>query len=77
MGGAAESRGGGYPLVYREVVVHLIGPVTKQEGLRTQSGLDANAYETGRTVTDEEMEHLALDRAAFHGEWNYTLAPRH
>ncbi len=66
----------GRPLVCREVVVNLIGSVTTQEGLRIQSELDANAYETGRTVTDEEMEHLALDRAAFHGEWNYTLAPR-
>ncbi len=68
--------GSGCPPVCRQVVVHLIGSMTTKEGLRTQSGLDANACETGRTVTDEEMEHLAPDRAAFHREWTYKWAAR-
>jgi hypothetical protein len=27
-------------------------------------------------VTDEELAALNLKRAAFHGEWNYTISPR-
>ena len=38
--------------------------------------LDANAYEKGIKVTDDEMASLSLTPASFHGEWNYTIAPR-
>jgi hypothetical protein len=30
-------------------------------------------YPTGITVTDEELAALNLERADFHGEWNYKL----
>lgn len=66
----------GRPLVCREVVVNLIGAVTTKQGLRIRSELDENSYESGRKVTDEEMEQLSIERADFHGEWNYTLVPR-
>ncbi len=66
----------GRPLVCREVVVNLIGAVTTKEGLTIQSELDENCYKTGRKVTDEELERLSINRAAFHGEWNYTLRSR-
>ncbi|HUI20589.1 MAG TPA: hypothetical protein VLZ74_06040, partial [Methylocella sp.] len=29
----------------------------------------------GVVVSDDEMESLNIQRAAFHGEWNYTIAP--
>ena len=66
----------GRPLVSRAVVVNLIGAVTTKEGLTIQSELDKNSYETGRKVTDQQMKSLSIERDAFHGEWNYTLAPR-
>ena len=66
----------GRPLVCREVVVNLIGAVRTKEGLTIQSELDENRYETGRKVSDEELARLSIDCATFHGEWNYTLAPR-
>ena len=66
----------GRPLVSREVVVNLIGAVTTKGGLTIQSALDENSYETGRKVTDEQMASLSIERAAFHGEWNYTFSPR-
>ena len=66
----------GRPLVCREVVVNLIGAVTTKQGLRIQSEVDENRYESGRKVTDEEMKQLSIERADFHGEWNYTLVPR-
>jgi Rhodopirellula transposase. len=66
----------GRPLVSREVVVNLIGHTTTKTGLEIRSALDENRYPTGREITDEQMEDLAIKREKFHGEWNYTLNPR-
>ena len=66
----------GRPLVSREVVVNLIGHTTTTTGLAIRSALDDNSYPTGREVTTEQMESLALKQEKFHGEWNYTLRPR-
>ncbi len=66
----------GRPLVSRAVVVHLIGHTTTHTGLAIRSELDENSYPTGRKVTDQQMESLAIKREKFHGEWNYTIAPR-
>ncbi|MBN8453132.1 hypothetical protein, partial [Accumulibacter sp.] len=35
-----------------------------------------NAYTSGIKVSDEELASLAIERDAFHGEWNYRLIPR-
>ena len=66
----------GFHLICREVVANLIGAVTTKEGLTIQSALDENRNEIGRKVTGEEMESLSIERDTFHGEWNFTLAPR-
>jgi transposase/DNA-binding phage protein len=66
----------GRPLVSREVVVNLIGHTTTKTGLAIRSELDENHYPTGREVTDQQIESLAITRDKFHGEWNYTLQPR-
>ena len=66
----------GRPLVCREVIVNLIGAVTTKEGLRIESALDENHYELGRKVTDAELKRLSIERAEFHGEWDYTIGPR-
>jgi hypothetical protein len=66
----------GRPLVSREVVVNLIGHTTTKTGLAIRSALDENSYPTGREVTEQQMESLAIKRDKFHGEWNYTLQPR-
>jgi hypothetical protein len=66
----------GRPLVSHEVIVDLIGATTTQAGLRVQAELDVGQYPTKIKVSDEEMASLHLIPHAFHGEWNYTLAPR-
>jgi hypothetical protein len=66
----------GRPLVSREVVVNLIGHTTTKTGLEIRSALDENRYQTGREITAEQMEDLAITREKFHGEWNYTIKPR-
>jgi DNA-binding phage protein len=66
----------GRPLVSREVVVNLIGHTTTKTGVTIQSALDENSYPTGREVTAQQMESLAIKRDKFHGEWNYTIRPK-
>jgi len=66
----------GKPLVSHQAIVQLIGATTTQKGLEVRATLDTNTYPAGIKVSDEEMATLAIDRHAFHGEWNYTLRPR-
>jgi hypothetical protein len=66
----------GQPLVSHEAIVNLIASTTTKTGLLVQAALDTNVYETGIKVSDEEMAKLRLTPCDFHGEWNYTIAPR-
>jgi len=66
----------GQPLVSHEAIVNLIASTTTNTGLIVQAALDTNVYETGLKVSDEEMARLRLTPCDFHGEWNYTIAPR-
>jgi len=66
----------GKPLVSHEVIIKLIGGTTTEKGLRIQAHLDEGLYPLGIKVSDEEMAQLSLERADFHGEWNYLIRPR-
>ena len=66
----------GKPLVSYAVILSLIAATTTETGLTVESSLDTTAYPAGRTVSDEAMATIRLSRDAFHGEWNYTIAPR-
>lgn len=66
----------GKPLVSHQAIVQLIGATTTQKGLEVRAELDTNSYPAGIKVSDAEMATLAIERHAFHGEWNYTLRPR-
>ena len=66
----------GKPLVSHQAIVNLIAATTTRNGLIVKAALDAGTYETGIKVTDEHMASLALTRAEFHGDWNYTITPR-
>ena len=67
----------GRPLVSREVIVNLIANTTTQAGLRVEAALDPSPYETGKKVSDEELAHVNLYPADFHGnDWNYVIKPR-
>jgi hypothetical protein len=67
----------GEPLRDYETVVQLISRTATAKGLQVTCRLDRRKYPTGRKVTDEEMKRVNLDRHTFHGEWNYTIRPRH
>ena len=45
-------------------------------GLRIQAELDTDLYRTGIRISDEQLAEVQLQRATFHGEWNYTIAPQ-
>ena len=66
----------GRPLISYQVVVNLIGSTTTKTGLTVRAALDTNRYETGRTVTDQQLAKINCTPADFHGEWNYTIRPR-
>ena len=66
----------GRPLTDHETIVQLIGSVRTTTGLTVTAKLDTREYPLGIKVPDAEMDMLLLTRAAFHGDWNYTLHPR-
>ena len=66
----------GRPLVSHEVVVNLIGHTTTRKGLQIRAELDPRAYPTGIKVPDDELARVRIEKHAFHGEWNYTIAPQ-
>jgi hypothetical protein len=67
----------GRPLVSHEVIVNLIAHTTTETGLRVEAALDPTSYPTGKKVSDDELAHVNLYPAAFHGDdWNYVIKPR-
>jgi hypothetical protein len=65
----------GKPLVSYAVILSLIAATTTATGLTVESFLDTQTYPAGIKVTDEALATIQLQRDAFHGEWNYTIAP--
>ena len=65
----------GRPLTTYEVIVNLIAGTTTKTGLVVRAAIDSNEYDTGVTVSDEDLARLRIRRAKFHGEWNYSIKP--
>jgi hypothetical protein len=65
----------GRPLTTYKTVVNLIASTTTKTGLRVQAAIDENLYQTGITVSDDQLARVNLTPASFHGEWNYTISP--
>jgi len=67
----------GRPLTTYEVIVNLIASTTTKAGLTVRAALDPRHYETGVEVSAEELARLQIRPAKFHGDWNYSIRPRH
>jgi hypothetical protein len=66
----------GKPLLSTEVIVNLIASTRTEKGLWVGCELDENKYPKGVKVSDQELAGVNLERAEFHGEWNYTISPK-
>lgn len=66
----------GKPLLSTQAVVELIGNTRTKTGLVIRAALDKTTYRKGIKVTDEEMAGLKIRKAAFHGDWNYSIFSR-
>ena len=67
----------GRPLVLHEVIINSIANTKTTTGLKINAELDTNSYPLGAKVSDKELRQINIDRAEFHGEWNYTISPQH
>jgi Rhodopirellula transposase DDE domain len=66
----------GRPLTSYEVIVQLIASTKTVTGLTVQAALDPHPYTIGIKVSDQELAKLKITPAKFHGNWNYSVAPR-
>ena len=66
----------GRPLISHEVIVQLIANTRTKRGLKVHAEIDANVYPMGMVVSDAEFDNIPLDRAEFHGDWNYVIRPK-
>jgi hypothetical protein len=66
----------GKPLVSYQTIVQLIAATTTRAGLNVKCEVDTACYPAGIRVTDQEMASINITPHEFHGEWNYTIAPR-
>jgi hypothetical protein len=65
----------GRPLETHQTIVSLIGSTTTTTGLRVRAKLDKRKYPIGIKFTKAELKAVTIVRHAFHGDWNYTVAP--
>lgn len=67
----------GKPLLTHTTIVNLISATRTQTGLTVRCVLDRKKYPKKLKVTDEQMRTLRMTPDRFHGDWNYTIRPRH
>ncbi len=65
------------PLVSYRVIIDLISATKTGAGLTVRCELDPEIYQKGVVVSDQEFAAIKIKPAEFHGEWNYTISPRH
>ncbi len=51
----------------------MIAATTTKTGVKVYCELDNNSYPKGVVVSNDEMARLNIQRADFHGEWNYAI----
>jgi hypothetical protein len=66
----------GRPLVSLATIISLIAATRTRTGMRVRCELDPGRYPRGEKITDAQMSSLNIERARYHGDWNYTIHPR-
>jgi hypothetical protein len=59
-----------------ETALNYISTTKTRSGLKVTATLSENTYETGKDVTNEEMELLKIRRHRTLPEWTYTIKPQ-
>ena len=67
----------GQPLTSYETIINFISSTTTKTGLKVKAMLDTHEYETGKKITDQQMQTLNMRRHETHPTWNYTIQHRH
>lgn len=65
----------GKPLVDYETVIGLISSTHTEKGLVVKAKLDKHSYDTGKKVTEKELQSLHLEHHRVNPAWNYTISP--
>jgi hypothetical protein len=66
----------GRPLATYETIIALIAATTTSKGLRVEAEMDSDKYPAGQRAKRHKVKALQLEKAEFHGEWNYVFRPR-
>lgn len=66
----------GRPLTSLETIVNLIANTTTKKGLKVDAEIDTSEYPTGVKISDEQLKSINMEKASFHGEWNYSIYPK-
>lgn len=66
----------GEPLRDYDTLLNFARKTTTTSGLTVDAYHDQEEYKKGQTVSDKEMDQLALERTKLLGQWNYTIQPR-
>jgi hypothetical protein len=66
----------GRPLLTHATIVKLIANTRTTAGLTVRCILDRRRYPKEVRITDDQMAAIRLRPASFHGNWNYSIAPR-
>jgi hypothetical protein len=61
------------PLISHEVIVSLIAATKTRSGLTVRAELDNKSYPKGIAVSDADLATVPIERADFHGDWNYCI----
>jgi hypothetical protein len=64
------------PLISHEVIVSLIAATKTRSGLTVRAELDTTPYPKGIVVSDADLATVPIERADFHGDWNYCIRSR-
>src|SRR5260370_22070375 len=63
-------------MLTHQFISELIAATRTDTGHTVRCRLDQATYPKGIIVTDDQLAAVNITRGAFHGEWNYTIAPR-
>jgi hypothetical protein len=66
----------GRPLLTHATIVKLISNTRTSKGLKVRCILDRRRYPKEVRIADEQMAAIRLRPDSFHGDWNYSIAPR-